>query len=79
MCRKRAKAKQQRTARGQVATEYALGVLSMAALGSMLFYFYQGFVQGNLYGTAGDNNKVYGLAKDYKAYGLERAVSLPFP
>jgi hypothetical protein len=64
---------------GQVMTEFALGILITAALGSMLFLFYQGFVQGNLYGTAGDNNSVFLLAADENSFGLERTVSLPFP
>jgi hypothetical protein len=64
---------------GQVMTEFALGVLITAALGSMLFLFYQGFVQGSLYGTAGDNNPLFLLAQDENSFGLERTVSLPFP
>lgn len=64
---------------GQVMTEFALAVLITAALGSMLFLFYQGFVQGNLYGTAGDSNSLFKLVPDENAFGLERAVALPFP
>ncbi len=77
MCHKRAKRQLQK---GQVAVEYALSICIVAALGSMLFLFYQGFVQGNLYGSAGEfNEKVYLLAADNKAFGLEKVVALPFP
>lgn len=60
--------------------EYALGVTIVAALGAGLFLFYQGFVQANLYGNAGDTNRaLFGLNTDYKAMGLERVVSMPVP
>ncbi len=60
--------------------EYALATVITVAMGSMLFLFYQGFVQGNLLGSAGDYNEtIFGLAKENRAMGLEKAVALPFP
>lgn len=65
---------------GQIAVEYALAVVIVAGLGSGLFLFYQGFVQANLYGHAGESqNSLFRLANDYKAIGLERVVSMPTP
>lgn len=72
--------KTSRRNQGQVALEYALATVIVAALGSMLFIFGQSFVQGNLYGSAGEyNESVYFLAEENKAFGLEKVVSLPFP
>lgn len=76
MCRRPKLSKE----KGQVVLEYALGMLIIAGLGSLLFLFYQGFVQGNLYGSAGELNPgLYLLDEDDKALGLEKAVSLPLP
>lgn len=66
--------------RGQVALEYALGIVIVAGLASLLFVFYQGFVQANLYGHAGEfNDSLFGLGAEYSAIGLERVVSMPVP
>ena len=66
--------------RGQVVLEYALATTIVAALGAGLFLSYQGFVYGNLYGSAGEYNEgVYLLPKEHKSMGLERVVSLPMP
>jgi hypothetical protein len=64
MCRKR----RMKSCVGQVMTEFALGLMITAALGSALFLFYQPFVRANLYGTG----KQGGL-------GLETVVALPWP
>ena len=72
--------KRGRLSTGQVALEYALGILIVAGLCSGLYLFYQGFVQGNLFGSAGkDANKMYLLAEDNKQMGLHKAASLPTP
>ena len=65
--------------RGQVVLEYALGVLIVAGLCSGLYLFYQGFIQGNLYGSAGEANNVYLLATENKQLGLHKATALPLP
>jgi hypothetical protein len=65
-----------------VALEYTMASLITAGFLSMLWLFYQGFVQGNLYGSTGDrhwNQDIFRLHEDDKAMGLEKAVSLPFP
>lgn len=69
-----------KTHQGQVALEYVLATTIVMALGFALFLFYQGFVQANLYGHAGNSNRsLFNLAEDYKAVGLERVVSMPVP
>jgi hypothetical protein len=63
-------------------TEFALAVMITAALGSMTYLFYQGFVRGNLYGgTTGSeiNSKELFLRGDDKSLGLEFTVAAPFP
>jgi hypothetical protein len=65
-----------------VVTEFALATVITAALGSMLFLFYQGFVRGNLYGgtTGADINvKELHLSGADRSLGLEMVVSSPFP
>ena len=63
-----------------MAVEYALASVAMAAVASLLWLFFQGFVQGNLYGGGErGQNQFFGLAENDKALGLERTVALPFP
>jgi hypothetical protein len=63
---------------GQVALEYAMAVTVVAAIGSLLWLFYQGYVVGSLYGGS-KNWNVLGTVQGNKALGLEKAVSLPIP
>ena len=65
--------------RGQVALEYVLTTLIFAGFVSFLWVFYQGFVQGNLYGADSEENGFFGLAQNDRGCGLERVTSFPFP
>ena len=64
--------------RGQIMIEYALVVFIVVGLSSGLYLFYQGFVQGNLYGSAGnEQNEIFLFSKEYQQLGLQRTTSLP--
>lgn len=63
---------------GQVALEYALAMVVVAGLCSMLFLFYQSFVFKNLYGSSGEATTVMKQVRG-NPLGLHKAVSLPTP
>ena len=64
---------------GQVMLEYVLGTLIVMGMSSMLYLFYQSFIQANLFGSAGESNAVYLLSEDYKSLGLHKMTALPLP
>lgn len=65
--------------RGQVMLEYALTMLIVLGMSTLLYLFYQSLVQANVYGTAGDDNALYLLNEDYASLGLTRMSALPIP
>lgn len=64
--------------KGQTLVEYVLLVPVVSLFIYMSFLFYQGFVQGNLYGRTAQNYNYYS-AQEIQAYGQEMTVALPFP
>ncbi|MEZ4704646.1 MAG: hypothetical protein R3A11_05595 [Bdellovibrionota bacterium] len=69
--------KSSKSSRGQVLLEYALLIPLMMGIGLMSFHFYQGFVQGNLYGRTSEAFNYYSVEEN-PSLGMEMAVSLPF-
>lgn len=63
---------------GETLVEFALLLPVVAFFIFMSFLFYQGFVQGNLYGRNAQKYNYY-MAEENPAYGQEMAVALPFP
>ena len=55
--------------RGQIVTEYALVMVIMAAIASLLWIFYQGVTDQTFYGSFSET----------KTMGLEWTIANPFP
>ncbi|MFH1017569.1 MAG: hypothetical protein V1798_05220 [Pseudomonadota bacterium] len=70
-----------RTEGGQVALEFALLAVVVVAISGLFFVFYQSFVGVNLHGNSYASTFGIKLPNNMedKAFGLEMAVSLPFP